>query len=134
MRLLIRKVQHAPAKMGPQPRAEASWQFFRSDKPLHLAVSLSKEVTRRCRCAPCGGRPGGQARPRCPACWGTRSHARMSARAQILHVLVGVCLRVHGRTCEDALPAQAPGHHLRRALPQAPTGFLRFICSAPKSL
>ncbi|XP_045054267.1 S-arrestin isoform X2 [Desmodus rotundus] len=44
VRLLIRKVQHAPAKMGPQPRAEASWQFFRSDKPLHLAVSLSKEI------------------------------------------------------------------------------------------
>lgn len=45
MRLLIRKVQHAPAKMGPQPRAEAAWQFFMSDKPLHLAVSLSKEVS-----------------------------------------------------------------------------------------
>lgn len=45
MRLLIRKVQHAPSKMGPQPRAEATWQFFMSDKPLHLAVSLSKEVT-----------------------------------------------------------------------------------------
>ena len=45
MRLLIRKVQHAPRDMGPQPRAEASWQFFMSDKPLRLAVSLSKEVT-----------------------------------------------------------------------------------------
>lgn len=45
MRLLIRKVQHAPREMGPQPRAEASWQFFMSDKPLRLAVSLSKEVT-----------------------------------------------------------------------------------------
>lgn len=45
MRLLIRKVQHAPSKMGPQPQAEAAWQFFMSDKPLHLAVSLSKEVT-----------------------------------------------------------------------------------------
>ncbi|EFB20649.1 hypothetical protein PANDA_006374, partial [Ailuropoda melanoleuca] len=44
VRLLIRKVQHAPAKMGPQPRAEAAWQFFMSDKPLHLAVSLSKEI------------------------------------------------------------------------------------------
>uniref|UniRef100_A0A8C4PTB3 S-arrestin n=1 Tax=Equus asinus asinus TaxID=83772 RepID=A0A8C4PTB3_EQUAS len=42
--LLIRKVQHAPPKMGPQPRAEAAWQFFMSDKPLHLAVSLSKEI------------------------------------------------------------------------------------------
>ncbi|ELK17095.1 S-arrestin [Pteropus alecto] len=44
VRLLIRKVQHAPTKMGPQPRAEAAWQFFMSDKPLHLAVSLSKEI------------------------------------------------------------------------------------------
>uniref|UniRef100_A0A8C0TTF4 S-arrestin n=1 Tax=Canis lupus familiaris TaxID=9615 RepID=A0A8C0TTF4_CANLF len=44
VRLLIRKVQHAPSKMGPQPRAEAAWQFFMSDKPLHLAVSLSKEI------------------------------------------------------------------------------------------
>ncbi|XP_006893521.1 PREDICTED: S-arrestin [Elephantulus edwardii] len=44
VRLLIRKVQHAPSEMGPQPRAEASWQFFMSDKPLKLAVSLSKEI------------------------------------------------------------------------------------------
>ncbi|XP_021534619.1 S-arrestin [Neomonachus schauinslandi] len=44
VRLLIRKVQHAPAKMGPQPRADTAWQFFMSDKPLHLAVSLSKEI------------------------------------------------------------------------------------------
>ncbi|KAF7464520.1 Hypothetical predicted protein [Marmota monax] len=44
VRLLIRKVQHAPSEMGPQPQAEASWQFFMSDKPLHLAVSLSKET------------------------------------------------------------------------------------------
>uniref|UniRef100_A0A8C9B2K1 S-arrestin n=1 Tax=Prolemur simus TaxID=1328070 RepID=A0A8C9B2K1_PROSS len=44
VRLLIRKVQHAPPEMGPQPRAEASWQFFMSDKPLHLTVSLSKEI------------------------------------------------------------------------------------------
>lgn len=54
MRLLIRKVQHAPSEMGPQPQAEASWQFFMSDKPLHLAVSLSKEVTR----VPLGEWPG----------------------------------------------------------------------------
>nr|XP_012647056.1 S-arrestin isoform X3 [Microcebus murinus] len=44
VRLLIRKVQHAPPEMGPQPRAEASWQFFMSDKPLQLTVSLSKEI------------------------------------------------------------------------------------------
>uniref|UniRef100_A0A2I3TFW8 S-arrestin n=1 Tax=Pan troglodytes TaxID=9598 RepID=A0A2I3TFW8_PANTR len=44
VRLLIRKVQHGPLEMGPQPRAEAAWQFFMSDKPLHLAVSLNKEI------------------------------------------------------------------------------------------
>ncbi|GAB1285206.1 S-arrestin [Apodemus speciosus] len=44
VRLLIRKVQHAPPEMGPQPCAEASWQFFMSDKPLNLSVSLSKEI------------------------------------------------------------------------------------------
>lgn len=57
MRLLIRKVQHAPAKMGPQPQAESSWQFFMSDKPLHLAVSLNKEVSRSQHWAPPGSRP-----------------------------------------------------------------------------
>ncbi|XP_055472812.1 S-arrestin [Psammomys obesus] len=44
VRLLIRKVQHAPPDMGPQPCAEASWQFFMSDKPLNLSVSLTKEI------------------------------------------------------------------------------------------
>ncbi|TKC41981.1 hypothetical protein EI555_003235 [Monodon monoceros] len=44
VRLLIRKVQHAPREMGPQPQTETSWQFFMSDKPLHLAVALSKEL------------------------------------------------------------------------------------------
>ena len=46
MRLLIRKVQHAPLEMGPQPHAEAAWQFFMSDKPLHLTAPLGKGVTR----------------------------------------------------------------------------------------
>ncbi|KAM6177999.1 S-arrestin [Rhynchocyon petersi] len=44
VRLLIRKVQHAPVEMGPQPQAQAAWQFFMSDKPLQLTVSLSKEI------------------------------------------------------------------------------------------
>ncbi|XP_074045812.1 S-arrestin isoform X2 [Macrotis lagotis] len=44
VRLLIRKVQHAPLEMGPQPQVETAWQFFMSDKPLHLAISLSKEI------------------------------------------------------------------------------------------
>lgn len=44
MRLLIRKIQYAPHQPGPTPRAETSWQFFMSDKPLHLTASLAKEV------------------------------------------------------------------------------------------
>ncbi|XP_027731140.1 S-arrestin [Vombatus ursinus] len=44
VRLLIRKVQHAPPEMGPQPQMETAWQFFMSDKPLHLAISLTKEI------------------------------------------------------------------------------------------
>nr|XP_009668009.1 PREDICTED: S-arrestin [Struthio camelus australis] len=43
-RLLIRKVQYAPEERGPQPCAETTWQFFMSNKPLHLKACLSKEV------------------------------------------------------------------------------------------
>ncbi|NXJ77161.1 ARRS protein, partial [Trogon melanurus] len=43
-RLLIRKVQYAPEVPGPQPSTETTWQFFMSNKPLHLKASLSKEV------------------------------------------------------------------------------------------
>ncbi|KAM9378392.1 S-arrestin [Phaethornis superciliosus] len=43
-RLLIRKVQYAPENPGPQPCAETTWQFFMSNKPLHLKACLSKEV------------------------------------------------------------------------------------------
>ncbi|NXC97647.1 ARRS protein, partial [Certhia familiaris] len=43
-RLLIRKVQYAPEKPGPQPCAETTWKFFMSNKPLHLKACLSKEV------------------------------------------------------------------------------------------
>ncbi|NXH83537.1 ARRS protein, partial [Edolisoma coerulescens] len=43
-RLLIRKVQYAPEKPGPQPCAETTWHFFMSNKPLHLKACLSKEV------------------------------------------------------------------------------------------
>lgn len=45
MRLVIRKVQYAPEKPGPQPMAETTRQFLMSDKPLHLETSLDKEVT-----------------------------------------------------------------------------------------
>ncbi|MEQ2209829.1 hypothetical protein XENOCAPTIV_004563, partial [Xenoophorus captivus] len=44
VRLVIRKVQYAPEKPGPQPTAETTRQFLMSDKPLHLEASLDKEV------------------------------------------------------------------------------------------
>ncbi|TSN57727.1 Beta-arrestin-1 [Bagarius yarrelli] len=44
VRLIIRKVQYAPEKPGPQPMAETTRQFLMSDKPLHLEASLDKEV------------------------------------------------------------------------------------------
>lgn len=44
MRLVIRKVQYAPERPGPQPTAETTRQFLMSDKPLHLEASLDKEV------------------------------------------------------------------------------------------
>nr|XP_033813657.1 S-arrestin [Geotrypetes seraphini] len=44
VRLLIRKVQYAPNKPGPNPRAETAWQFLMSEKPLHLTAVLPKEV------------------------------------------------------------------------------------------
>ncbi|KAG9348359.1 hypothetical protein JZ751_002094, partial [Albula glossodonta] len=43
VRLVIRKVQYAPEKPGPQPMAETTRQFLMSDKPLHLEASLDKE-------------------------------------------------------------------------------------------
>lgn len=46
MRLIIRKVQYAPTKMGPAPKAETTRQFMMSDKPLHLEASLDREVSR----------------------------------------------------------------------------------------
>lgn len=76
MRLLIRKVQHAPSKMGPQPRAEATWQFFMSDKPLHLAVSLSKEVTHGRAVSRVGAGLGGRLRP-VPYCCGCVSRSSL---------------------------------------------------------
>uniref|UniRef100_A0A3P9HTS8 Beta-arrestin-1 n=1 Tax=Oryzias latipes TaxID=8090 RepID=A0A3P9HTS8_ORYLA len=44
VRLVIRKVQYAPEKPGPQPTAETTRQFLMSDKPLHLEASLDKEI------------------------------------------------------------------------------------------
>uniref|UniRef100_A0AAQ4QG97 Arrestin C-terminal-like domain-containing protein n=1 Tax=Gasterosteus aculeatus aculeatus TaxID=481459 RepID=A0AAQ4QG97_GASAC len=45
VQLLIRKVQYAPEKPGPQPMAETSRSFLMSDRSLHLEASLDKEVT-----------------------------------------------------------------------------------------
>ncbi|XP_062275980.1 beta-arrestin-1 [Scomber scombrus] len=44
VRLVIRKVQYAPEKPGPQPTAETTRQFLMSDKPLHLEASLDKQI------------------------------------------------------------------------------------------
>lgn len=44
MRLVIRKVQFAPEKPGPQPSAETTRHFLMSDRSLHLEASLDKEL------------------------------------------------------------------------------------------
>lgn len=44
MRLVIRKVQYAPEKPGPQPMVETTRSFLMSDRSLHLEASLDKEV------------------------------------------------------------------------------------------
>lgn len=44
VRLVIRKVQYAPEKPGPQPSAETTRLFLMSDKPLHLEASLDKQI------------------------------------------------------------------------------------------
>nr|XP_020655444.1 beta-arrestin-2 [Pogona vitticeps] len=44
VRLVIRKVQYAPEKPGPQPMAETTRHFLMSDRSLHLEASLDKEL------------------------------------------------------------------------------------------
>ncbi|XP_063169676.1 arrestin-C, partial [Candoia aspera] len=44
VRLVIRKVQFAPALSGPAPKSQITRQFMMSDKPLHLEASLDKEI------------------------------------------------------------------------------------------
>ncbi|KAJ6654980.1 hypothetical protein lerEdw1_006451 [Lerista edwardsae] len=44
VRLVIRKVQYAPEKPGPQPTAETTRHFLMSDRSLHLEASLDKEL------------------------------------------------------------------------------------------
>uniref|UniRef100_A0A8C3AJX5 Arrestin-C n=1 Tax=Cyclopterus lumpus TaxID=8103 RepID=A0A8C3AJX5_CYCLU len=43
-RLMIRKIQFAPANNKPGPKADIAKQFMMSDKPVNLEVSLEKEV------------------------------------------------------------------------------------------
>ncbi|XP_034545219.1 arrestin 3b, retinal (X-arrestin) [Notolabrus celidotus] len=43
-RLMIRKIQFAPATNKAGPKAEISKQFMMTDKPVHLEASLGKEI------------------------------------------------------------------------------------------
>ncbi|KAM6924303.1 arrestin 3b, retinal (X-arrestin) isoform 1-T2 [Xenentodon cancila] len=43
-RLMIRKIQFAPANNKAGPKVELSKQFMMSDKPVHVEASLEKEV------------------------------------------------------------------------------------------
>uniref|UniRef100_A0A3B4ZJG6 Arrestin-C n=1 Tax=Stegastes partitus TaxID=144197 RepID=A0A3B4ZJG6_9TELE len=43
-RLMIRKIQFAPANNKAGPKAEISKQFMMSDKPVHLEAALEKEI------------------------------------------------------------------------------------------
>ncbi|XP_065136460.1 S-arrestin b [Paramisgurnus dabryanus] len=44
VRLAIRKIQYAPDRGGPNPSGETTCEFVMSDKPLHVRVSLEKEI------------------------------------------------------------------------------------------
>lgn len=43
-RLIIRKIQYAPAEVGAGPKAEICKSFMMSDKPVHLEASMEKDV------------------------------------------------------------------------------------------
>lgn len=43
-RLIIRKIQYAPAQVGAGPKADICKGFMMSDKPVHLEASLEKDV------------------------------------------------------------------------------------------
>ncbi|KAG7225772.1 hypothetical protein INR49_014423 [Caranx melampygus] len=43
-RLMIRKIQFAPATNKPGPKVDISKQFMMTDKPVHLEASLEKEI------------------------------------------------------------------------------------------
>lgn len=42
--MAIRKIQYAPDKGGAAPMGETTCEFVMSDKPLHMRVTLEKEV------------------------------------------------------------------------------------------
>lgn len=46
VKLMIRKVQYAPDMQGAPPSVETTKDFVMSDKPLHVKVTLDKEVKR----------------------------------------------------------------------------------------
>lgn len=43
-RLVVRKIQYAPSKVGAGPKAEICKSFMMSDKPVHLQASLEKDL------------------------------------------------------------------------------------------
>uniref|UniRef100_G3QAX1 Arrestin-C n=2 Tax=Gasterosteus aculeatus aculeatus TaxID=481459 RepID=G3QAX1_GASAC len=43
-RLIIRKIQYAPAQVGAGPKADICKGFMMSDKPVHLEASLEKDL------------------------------------------------------------------------------------------
>lgn len=44
VRLTIRKIQHSPENTKLVPVAETTFEFLMSEKPLHVKLSLPKEV------------------------------------------------------------------------------------------
>ncbi|KAM9846434.1 arrestin 3a, retinal (X-arrestin) [Aulostomus maculatus] len=43
-RLIIRKIQYAPSQVGEGPKADICKSFMMSDKPVHLEVSMEKDL------------------------------------------------------------------------------------------
>ncbi|XP_077360731.1 arrestin 3a, retinal (X-arrestin) [Festucalex cinctus] len=43
-RLIVRKIQYAPSVVGPGPKTDICKSFMMSDKPVHLEVSLEKDL------------------------------------------------------------------------------------------
>lgn len=43
-RLIIRKIQYAPSKVGSGPKADLCKSFMMSDKPVHVEAWMDKDV------------------------------------------------------------------------------------------